>query len=498
MPDSIFKAYDIRGKYPKEINKITACLIGQAFINFVKDKVYPVKSAKLLIVIGQDLRKSSPTLFKGLIKGISTLRQTNIIDIGKVPIDAFYFAVEYFKADGGIMITASHNPLTWNGFKMIVKNYGFICQGQGMEELELRVENQPSHPTGLLDWITGQKSKIYIKSVNIIPNYLNHIFKLAKKLDFQPIPRSLKIGLEFLGGTASKIIKPLAKKLFLKTIYLNSLVDPSDPLLSKNLKRISKTIKKKKLDFGVSFDGDGDRCVFLDEKGKIIDPSMILVLFSLFFLEKFPHSKIVYNLVCSKIVKETIKKHGGIPIRCPVGHVFIKKIAAKNHAVFGGEHSAHFFWKENNYSECPSLALLLMIQILSRKKQKLSKLIKPFKKYYKGTEIDLSSKKFSLTKMSKNFKKLVSYFRGRKIDPVRRSQTTSNFIPELRKNLRSEPSNGVDYLDGLTIEFPDWWFNLRPSRTESIFKLVIEAENKKMFLEKKKKILSLLTNLRIS
>jgi len=469
----IFKAYDIRGKYPKEINKITACLIGQAFVNFTKDKI---KTKKLTIVIGRDLRKSSSILFKGLIEGTSVLRQTKIINIGEVSIDAFYFAIEHFKADGGIMITASHNPLTWNGFKMVVKNYGFICQGQGMEELESRVlaskqarcvtdKNQKSLPQNKLG--AGQ-AKIYIKSVNILPNYLDHIFKLAKKLNLYPIPRSLKIGLEFLGGTSSKIIKPLTKKLFLKTIYLNSLVDPSDPLLSKNLKNINKIIKKKNLDFGVSFDGDGDRCVFLDEKGKIIDPSAILVLFSLFFLEKFPHSKIVYNLVCSKIVKEAIKKHGGIPIRCPVGHVFIKKIAAKNHAAFGGEHSAHFFWKENNYSECPSLALLLMIQILSRKKQKLSELIKPFKKYYKGAEIDLSSKKFSLTKMSENFKKIISYFPSKK------------------------GKRKIDCLDGLTLEFPDWWLNLRPSRTESIFKLVIEAENKKMFLEKKKKILKLI------
>ena len=476
MADSIFRAYDIRGKYPKEINKMTACLIGRAFVNFVKDRI---KTKKLLIVIGCDLRKSSPILFKGLIKGISILPQIKIIDIGEVPIDAFYFAVEHFKADGGVMITASHNPLNWNGFKMVVKNHGFVCQGQGMEEIKLKIKN-------LKLKIRNKKSKIYIKNVsfgkkirfvNVIPNYLNHILKLAQKLNLSKKNLSLKIGVEFLGGTASKIIRPLAKKLFLKTTYLNSLVDPSDPLLAKNLKNISKTIKKKRLDLGISFDGDGDRCVFLDEKGKIIDPSLILVIFSLFFLENHPHSKIVYNLVCSKIVKETIKKHGGIPIRCPVGHVFIKKIAAKNHAAFGGEHSAHFFWKENNYSECPSLALLLMIQILSKKKQKLSKLIEPFKKYYKGTEIDLSYKKFppvvepsslrgfALTKMPENFKKIISCLKGGKID----------------------------YLDGLNIEFPDWWFNLRPSRTESVLKLMIEAKNKKMFLEKKKKILKIIS-----
>jgi len=456
----IFRAYDIRGKYPGEINKKAACLIGQAFVDFLKEKT---RAKRPLSVVGRDKRASSTPLFKSLARGLKS-QKAKVISIGEVPTDAFYFAFKYFKAGGGIMITASHNPSKWNGFKMIVKSHGFVCQGQGMEKLKSKIRKAPTGSRQRRQ----QKSETHIKdakieSKNIIPSYLNHILKMAKKLEIQGVPKLFKIGVEFLGGVAFKVIKPLVKKFSLKTVCLNSSTHSFDPLLPKNLRELSKVIRNKKLDFGIAFDGDGDRIIFLDEKGKLVDPSSILALLSLYFMEEWPHSKIVYNLVCSKVVREEIKSHGGVPIRTRVGHVFIKKIAEKKKAAFGGEHSGHYFFKENGYSECSALVLLLMLKILSDKKKRLSELIEPLKRYFKGGEINLPLHQDA----EKIYKKITSHFKGGKID----------------------------YLDGLTIEFKDWWFNLRESQTEPLFKLTIEAKNKRAFLEKKKAIFSILFSL---
>jgi len=444
----IFKAYDIRGKYPQEINKKIACQVGQAFVDFVKSKTHCLKPK---IIVGRDLRQSSTALFAGLIIGL-TKKKAKIISVGKVPSDALYFAHQYLKADGSIMITASHNPLSHNGFKLVVKNYGFICRRHGMEKLKLKVKSQKLKVSK-----KGLRSR-NIEFRNIIPDYVNHILKVAEKLGIKNSFKTFRIGVETLGGMAGKIIQPLGNKISLKVNYLNTLTSRPNPLLTRNLEKIIQQIKKKQLNFGLVLDGDADRCIFLDEKGKKINNDLILALFSTYLLSRKPKAKIVYTVNCSKIVKEEIKKYGGTPILSRVGHSFSKSMAKKEKAVLGGEISGHFYWQENNYSECPSLALLLMLQILSNKKQKLSKVIKPFQKYYKSDEINLSLKEKKAP--AEIYKKISSRFKKGKID----------------------------YLDGLTIEFSDWWFNLRSSHTEPVLRLVIEAKNKKMFLEKKKKI----------
>jgi len=444
----IFKAYDIRGKYPKEINKRTACLIGQAFNDFVREKT---KKERPAVVIGRDLRKSSKILFKGILNGLME-KKAKIIDLGEIPTDALYFAFKHLKVEAGLMITASHNPLNWNGFKMLVKNHGFVFQGRGMEKLKSKIFEKRKFKK-----ITSKATK-----KNIIPLYLNHIVKLAKNLGLLKDGSFLKIGVEFLGGVSSKIIKPLFKRLGFQTIYLNTPANPPDPLIFHQLRNLQKLIKKEKLDFGVAFDGDGDRCFFLDERGEVIDASLTLALFSQYLLKKYPQAKIAYNLVCSKVVEEEIKKAGGEPVKTPVGHVIIKQIAEKKKVIFGGEHSGHYFWKENNYQECSALVVLLMRQILSVKRQKLSDLIRPLKRYFKTKEIDLPLPK----EPQKVFKKISSLFKkGR-----------------------------IDYSDGLTVEFPDWWFNLRESQTEPRFKLTLEAKSRKVLLEKKKKFLSIFSS----
>jgi len=446
----IFRAYDIRGIYPQEFNEEASYRIGHALVIFLRKQLKSVK--KLKIVVGQGCRLSSKKIFHSLTKGIRE-EGADVVDIGLVPTDALYFALNFWGFEAGVMISASHNPPDYNGLKMLIKGGKFIGQNFGMDEIkQIAIKNV----------FCSSKKIGKVQRKNVVPSYIKYI--LSKRDIGQFLP--LKVVIDFGNGMASKVVLPLSRKLpvSLKTLY--SVPDgrfpnhPPNPLEKRNIRQLCLTVKQKKADFGVAFDGDGDRAIFVDEKGNMIPSDLMLVLLAKNILLKNPDSKIAYSANCSKIVAEKILEFGGKPVKGRTGHTFMKELMRKSKAVFGGEISGHFYWRENFYAESGGLTLISVLDILSKEKKPLSFLIREFQKYFKTPEINLKVK---------NKEKTISL-------------------------LEKKYSQGKkDYLDGLTVEFPDWWFNIRPSNTEPVIRLVIEAKNKKLLDKKKKEILAVIS-----
>jgi len=409
--DKIFKAYDIRGIYSKEINEKVAYKVGQAVAEFLKAKK---------LVVGRDNRPSSKDLFKALCKGICE-QGVNVINIGLATTPMLYFSAIKRKTKGGIMVTASHNPLKCNGFKIIKKDAMPVGEDSGLKKIKRLVEKDKFK----------SKNSGKIEKENIIDNYIENILKHSNLKEIRPF----KITVNTNDGVAELII-------------------------SKFFKRISaqKAISRK-ADLGIILDKDGDRILFVDEKEKKIDTDLIAVALIHYFFKNT--GKILYTVVSSHSAKEEIKKTNNIPVCSEVGHSFIKNRMKKEKIIFGYEPSGHYYLADNYFIESPFIILLKILEILSKTKMTLSELIKPFRKYYQE-RINL-----------KNIQNVEG--------------STSNIMKGLEKKYKKVGK--ISRLDGLTIEFNDWWFNLRASNTESIIRLTIEAGSRERLKEKKKELL---------
>ncbi len=446
----IFKSYDIRGKYPEEVNEQVAYKIGQAFTKMVKQRR---KVKKIDIVVGQDNRLSSPPLFRGLSQGIID-SGANVVSLGVCTAPMFYFASKHYKFDdGGIMITASHNPPQYNGFK-IVKEVPIPIDSQtGLEKIKKMIIKEEFK-------ISKTKGKIFKKS--ILQEYVK--FNL-KGFDFaRMLPLRVVID---TGNTSSGIIIPeIFKKTKLKIAHLFPRLDgnypnhPPDCLKKENLKQLQKEVLKKKADLGVAFDGDGDRIVFLDEQGKFISPNIITAALASTLAKENPGEKFIYTVRGSKIISEAIKEGGGRPVIWRVGHSYIKRKMRKDNILFGGEASGHYYLREHYFSEAPFFVLFKILGEMSQSKKKISELAKPFQRYFHSGEVNfkVKDKKKVLKTLEKKFSK------GGKVLKI----------------------------DGLRVDFPDWWFNVRPSHTEPVLRLVVEAKIKKLMEKKVKEIKSII------
>lgn len=382
----IFKAYDIRGSYPKEINKKFTYLLGRALVNFLKSKV---------IIIGQDKRPSSKILFKALSQGVVD-QGADVIDIGVVSSPIFNFAVaEYDLYDAGVMITASHLLSKFNGFK--------IVDGQA------------------------------------IPLDLQRRSAIKKLIEKEKIKKSVRRG---------NLIKVDLAKDYYQRIF---------SLVKTPLSQLNRIVQKIK--FKVEYDQDADRIVFFDEKGERVSGDLIVALLTKYLLKNKKGEKIIYTINSSKIVKEEILRNSGKPVVSRVGHYFLKKKMKESNALFGGELSGHYYFRDFYFCECPDLVLLKILEIIKKERKTLRELIQPFKKYYSTGEMN-----FKIKNKEKKIKEIEKYFKNAK----------------------------KSFLDGLNCEFKDWWFNLRPSNTEDIIKLTLEAKTKKLMGEKKKEIIRLI------
>ncbi len=437
MKMSIFKAYDIRGIYPQEINEDIAYKLGRAFVTFLKCKK---------VVVSRDMRLSSKALSDALIKGL-TDQGADVIDIRLSSTPMNYFANNFLKADGSIMITASHNPKDFNGFKLSREKAIPISEDTGIKKIEYLVNKNK--------FKDGKKGKVTEKDV--LNDYANHVVKFIKKSN-----KNLKIiadaGNGMAGLTADKIFSKLGLKLEKMYFELDGTFPnhEADPLKEKNVKEIKERVLKEKFDLGIAFDGDCDRVFFIDENGQKIPSDFIIALFSQEFLKKNPKEKIIYDLRSSKIIEETITLNNGKPIMSRVGHVFVKDLMREKDALFGGELSGHYYFRNNFYTDSGIIATVKLIEILSKTNKKLSELVKPFKKYYQSGEINIKVK---------------------------------DKIKDIEKNYKD---GKILHIDGLSVYYKDWWFNIRPSNTEDLLRLNLEANTKELIEKKKKELLDLI------
>jgi len=446
----IFRAYDIRGVYPKELNEESAGVVGRAVAVFLKRKY---KKNKPRIVIGRDNRISSPNLFSFLKKGILA-EGGEVIDIGLSPTPLFYFAVWNYGFDGGVMVTASHNPPCYNGFKVVQREAVMLGLNSSLKEiarLALLISKK-----GIAQKIPLKSGRVKKKSV--LKDYLNLNLKgeSLKKM------KGLKVVIDTGNAVSGLLIQALKKRLPCQIYHLFPKLDSGfpnhllNPLENKNIRDLGQAVRAKGADLGAALDGDGDRIVFVDEKGKRIPPDIISSLLVKIILRDKPNSKIIYTICSSNIIKETVKENGGRAIASRVGHTFVKEKMKKEKAIFACEYSGHYFHKKHNFCEAPIFVLLKILEEIANSQKPVSRLAVPFLRRYSYSGVvnfKAKNKKAALKKLEEK------YGRGK-----------------------------ISRIDGLRIDFNNWWFLIRPSNTEDLLRLSLEDRNRKLMEEKLKEL----------
>ncbi|MCK5416209.1 phosphomannomutase/phosphoglucomutase [Candidatus Parcubacteria bacterium] len=449
LDKNIFKAYDVRGVYPNEINEDVVYKIGRAFVEFLGAKK---------VAIGCDIRKSSPSLVKELIRGIIE-GGADVYDLGLATTPMIYFASGKLKVDGAIILTASHNPGKYNGVKLCRAKAIPIGANSGLLDVKkLVLENNFQ--------IIEKQGEIIKKDIkDEYINYLSSFMKLENK--------KFKIVIDFanaMGILELDLFKKFTNNLEIVTMYDDFNNDfpnhEANPLKLDTLKALQKRVIKEKADIGISYDGDADRVGFIDENGQIIPMDIITGLISKMILEKNPGSTILYDLRSSHAIKEVIEENGGIAHECKVGHALIKRQMRKEKSIFAGELSGHYYFKENYLAEAGSLPVVYLLNLMTETNESISELVKEIQRYYHSGEIN---------------------------NKVKDTQTV---IDELKKIY----NNGkITELDGIKISFWEnkegarWWFNVRSSNTEPVLRLNLEADNEKLMEERRDEVLRIIT-----
>jgi phosphomannomutase len=442
MIEKIFKAYDVRATYPNPLNEESAWKVGHASAQYLKrsrQNATPDQKVKLenTMVVGRDMRPSSPDLSRALIDGIRSVGM-DVIDVGMIDTSFIYFAINHLDTVGGIQTTASHNPVQYNGFKISGPKAKPIGAASGLDDIK-RIA------TGLRVGQTGLKGKI--EEQDLWGPYRGHVLK------FLDLKRPLRVAIDGSNGMAGKMIPAVfgdVKNLEIIPILFEitgSFVHEPNPLVEENLKMLKDKMAEVKPDLGACFDGDADRCIFLDENRRMLGSDLVTALLARDFLQK-PENKgaaVVYDLRSSHIVPDIIKELGGDPRRDRVGHAFIKKTMAETKAVFGGELSGHIYFRDNYYADSAAIAFACLLSILSKQDKPLSELMKPLYKYVQSGEIN-----FMVEDKDAKIRELADQYKKAKID----------------------------YLDGITVDLGDWWFNVRKSNTEPLLRLNLEAGSK--------------------
>ncbi|HEX3356763.1 MAG TPA: phosphomannomutase/phosphoglucomutase [Tepidisphaeraceae bacterium] len=448
MFDKIFKAYDVRATYPTPLNEEAAWKVGHASAQYLKRSRQNVPDDKKVkrentMVVGRDMRPSSPSLAKALIDGICSVGM-DVIDVGVIDTSFIYFAINHLDAVGGIQTTASHNPVQYNGFKISGPKAKPIGSASGLDDIK-RIAG------GLRIGQTGLKGKV--EEMDLWAPYKQHVLK------FLDLKRPLRVAIDASNGMAGKMIPavfggiPNLEIIPILFEITGSFTHEPNPLVESNLDMLKQKMAEVKPDLGACFDGDADRCIFLDEKEKMLGSDLITALLAEDFLKK-PENKgaaIVYDLRSSHIVPDMVKASGGEPRRDRVGHAFIKKTMAETHAVFGGELSGHIYFRDNYYADSAAIAFACLLSVLSKQPKSLSELMKPLYKYTQSGEIN-----FQVEDKDAKIRELADHYKTAQID----------------------------YLDGITVDFGDWWFNVRKSNTEPLLRLNLETNSPRAMEEK--------------
>jgi phosphomannomutase len=443
----IFKAYDIRGLVDVEIDVDFAFATGVAFARFLQIEREPGT-----IVIGEDMRPSSPELAEAFSSGASS-QGMDVIRIGLASTDMLYFASGKLGLPGA-MFTASHNPAEYNGIKLCLSNARPIGKESGLVTIENFVRE--GSPIALRN-VGVEKHR------NMLEEYVDHLLTLVDIKNIRPLKIIVDAGNGMAGHTAPAIFARLNCEVIPMYFELDGSFPnhEANPLDESTLTDLKKAMIDQKADLGLAFDGDADRCFLVDERGVAVNPSALTSLIAQRELIKHPGSSIIYNLISSRAVQEVIDENGGVGLRSRVGHSYIKKMMADSGAIFGGEHSGHFYFKEFWRADSGALAALHAIAALGESDTTMSALLAPYNRYVISGEIN---------------------------SKVADTQTATQAV----ETRYSTEGLAIDHLDGLTVNGDTWWFNLRPSNTEPLLRLNVEASTQAQMETVRDAVLSLI------
>ncbi|MCX2727551.1 phosphoglucosamine mutase [Thermomicrobium sp. 4228-Ro] len=438
---NVFKAYDIRGIYPDELDEELAYRIGRAFALFLRPRQ---------VVVGRDMRVSSPALADAIIRGLLD-QGVDVTNVGLVSTDALYFAVGNYRFDGGVMVTASHNPPEYNGFKLCREEAQALSLDTGIAEIrDLVVQGDFPEP----------ERRGTLTERDILDDFAQHVLSFIDPNVIKPFTIAVDAGNGMGGLIAPKVLGRLPVRIIplyfeLDGRFPNHVPNPIEP---ENVRDVQRAIREHGADMGIAFDGDADRMFILDEQARLVGGDMVTALVAKALLQKHPGAKIVYNLICSRAVPETIRQYGGIPIRSRVGHSFIKALMRQHDAIFGGEHSGHFYFRDNWYADSGIIAAVTVLELLSREGVTVSQAIAPIDRYYRSGEINVEARDVTAV------------------------------LQALEEHFRD---GQIDHLDGLTVEYPDWWFNARPSNTQPLLRINVEATTPELLQQKAREVLDI-------
>jgi phosphomannomutase len=447
----IYKAYDIRGIYKENLDEEIIKKIGKAYADILRKEL---DKDDITIVVGRDMRVSSPSLSQAMIQGI-TEQGVNVIDVGLVSTPTYYFAVSNLGADGGMQVSASHNPKEYNGVKIVKSKAYPMGYDTGINEVERKVQEN--------DFETSEKKGTVSTQDGMLEKELEFALEHGNLDKIKP----LKVVADAANAMGSPYLRALFSKLpNCELVEMNFELDgtfpahQADPLDDENNADLKEKVKAEGADLGIATDGDGDRIFFIDDKGELVEPAMIRGILAEVVLKDNPGAKICYDIRPGKITYDMITENGGIPIQTRVGHSLIKEQALKEGSPFAGESSGHFFFGYDiGMFEMPMIVTLKILEYISNKGKKFSEITEPLKRYFHSGEINskVEDKQGTMDKLAEKY------------------------------------SDGkISKLDGVTVEYDDFWFNVRPSNTESLLRLNLEAVSKEVMEAKRDEVLKVI------
>ena len=443
----IFKAYDVRGLYPSEINEDAARQIGRGFVAYLGAK---------RIAVSRDMRLSSPSVAAAFIEG-ATEQGADVVDYGMMGTDMMYFAVARDEHDGGVQITASHNPKEYNGIKMVSKGAFPLSGDAGIGDIRDMLASGTVPPPSAARGTVTQR--------NVLDDYVRHVLSFIDISKVKPFNVVLDAGNGMAGLVAPRLFEHLPCKVTTLCFEVDGTFPnhEANPLIEENRRHIVERVIADKADIGIAWDGDADRCFFIDGSGEFIAGDFVTALLAEAFLLKHPGAKIVYDVRASYAVKDTAAKYGGTALMNRVGHAFFKQRMREEQAIFGGEVTGHYYFRDYFYADNGFIPALLILELMSIKGQTLRELLAPLRaKYFISGEIN--------TKLS-----------------------DMSLIPAKLDLLSSTYSSGRVYsLDGISAEFDDWHFNVRASNTEPMLRLNLEATTQALMEQKRDEVLAII------
>lgn len=457
--EEVFKAYDVRGLYPEALDAEVAWRIGQATAQFLRSELRGYdrsRTEKAAVVVGRDMRKSSPELAASLTEGLRT-GGSPVVDIGMVDTPQLYFAVNHLTCCGGVQVTASHNPGRYNGFKFCGQRARPISAETGLGKICKIAQNTIRHTSSqMADRCQEDLTEPYRQFVREF---------LRTEGTGYDADRPLRVVVDASNGMAGRWFPLLFGDVdWLDVIRLNfehngEFVHDPDPLVEANLAQACDRVLRSKAQLGVCFDGDADRCVFIDAEGRPVRSDLMTALLARQFLRNAAGSVVVYDLRSSRVVPEEIRKAGGVPRRERCGHAYVKKSLADARGIFAGELSGHFYFRDNWYCDSAMIAFVEVVNLLTSSGKPLHELVEPLRRMVQSGELS-----FEIGDKERTIRRLAEKF----------------------------ADGEIDYLDGLTVQYPDWWFNVRASNTEPLLRLNVEAVDRAVLESRISDILPLL------